>query len=613
MSLRRWAPFGVSILCLGLVVGVFQNCSRATFTSIEDTVEGQASLSSCDTPDCQDIRSGVAACFFDGQELSHGHAVIAYQNSSVPFGQSCVSQARQCDNGVLSGSYQFPSCAVGEPAACQFNGAAVPSGQTVTAYLQSSVVSPASCQSEQRACLNGVLAGSYQFSSCQVNAPASCEFNGRTVASGSSVIAFRDSAVPFGSSCVQEVRTCTNGVLSGSFSRATCEVGQPASCMFNGQTVASGQSVTAYRNSSVAFGQTCASESRQCVNGSLSGSFANPTCVVDQPASCMFNGRTVAHGQAVNAFLNSTEAFGASCRMESRVCSNGRLSGSYEYGSCNVNAPASCVFNGQTIAHGASVNAYPASAVAFGSSCRAESRTCSNGSLSGSAQFASCVVNQPRSCLFNGQTVAHGARVTAYQSSAVPFGSSCSSEARVCNDGSLGGSFQFGSCVVNQPASCLFNGKTVAHGSSIVGYKAASVKYPATCETQTRSCSNGALSGTYAAGTCAVIMPMWVNVISSTETHAQACARVGGLVPTDKSGVNGQGICAAPESQPLANGGDGAMDIVFRYGVGKYSGNRRGGGQVIVARGSSTYCYKPGQKQDNDKTDLLVAYLCLRP
>lgn len=54
--------------------------------------------------------------------------------------------------------------------------------------------------------------------------PSSCSFNAQSVPHGGSVTAFRASSVPFGSQCVSEVRTCTNGVLSGSASSAACVV-----------------------------------------------------------------------------------------------------------------------------------------------------------------------------------------------------------------------------------------------------------------------------------------------------------------------------------------------------------------------------------------------------
>jgi len=51
-------------------------------------------------------------------------------------------------------------------------------------------------------------------------------------------------------------------------------------------------------------------------------------------------------------------------------------------------------------------------------------------------------------CSFNGNNVLHGSSITAYASSIVPYGSSCASQTRTCNDGSLSGSYNASSCKV---------------------------------------------------------------------------------------------------------------------------------------------------------------------
>src|SRR5690606_11400056 len=53
------------------------------------------------------------------QSVAHGSSVTAYQSSTVPYGSSCTggsqSQTRTCNNGTLSGSYQYASCSVAQP------------------------------------------------------------------------------------------------------------------------------------------------------------------------------------------------------------------------------------------------------------------------------------------------------------------------------------------------------------------------------------------------------------------------------------------------------------------------------------------------------------------
>lgn len=122
------------------------------------------------------------------------------------------------------------------------------------------------------------MTGSYPFASCGVNVPNACLFNGRTVESEDGVTAYLSSFVPYGQACTQQTRTCSNGTLSGSRNFASCNIGAPASCHFNGQTIAHGQTVTAYLHAIAPVGSSCVPESRSCVNGLLSGSFANASC-----------------------------------------------------------------------------------------------------------------------------------------------------------------------------------------------------------------------------------------------------------------------------------------------------------------------------------------------
>lgn len=386
--------------------------------------------------------------------------VLSFQNCSPVNFHSLET------NEIESGSTEFcvsqptsPLCVTPiQVKKCSFNGSEYSEGQTVTAYLASSVPAGQNCVSEERRCVDGAFTGSYSYSNCSVGSPAACLFSGRTIAHGDTVTAYQNSSVTFGETCVSETRVCDNGALSGSYNFETCSAGTAASCLFNGQTIAHGASVTAYVNSTVAYGSTCSPVMRTCNNGTLSGSGDFASCTPASPASCLFDGQTVPHGGTVRAFQSSSVAYGSTCAEQNRICNNGALSGSYSFASCAPSAPISCLFNGQTIAHGQSVTAYSASTVPFGSSCQSTLRTCNNGTLSGSGSFASCAPDAPASCIFNGQTIAHGQSVTAYQSATVPYGQTCAAQTRTCNNGSLSGSYGAPgctyACVANQGQSC---------------------------------------------------------------------------------------------------------------------------------------------------------------
>ena len=277
-----------------------------------------------------------------------------------------------------------PACTAISQATCTFNGSQVANNSSVTAYLAST---DATCTPQTRTCTNGALSGNYTYAICATSGPAACLFNGATITSGASVTAYLASV---STTCTPQQRSCTNGALSGNYLYSTCSAQGALSCLFNGQTMAHGQSVTAYATSQVPYGQTCASTTRVCLNGALTGSGTYGTCTPAAPASCLFNGATIASGASTTAYATSTVSYGSTCQSETRTCTNGTLSGSDAYGSCVPAQPAACLINGQTIPSSGTITLYTTATGTWTSPCQAELRTCSNGSLSGSAANGSC-------------------------------------------------------------------------------------------------------------------------------------------------------------------------------------------------------------------------------
>jgi hypothetical protein len=334
MGLFRKKLFVLGLL--SLLILSFQNCSPVKFSDTQASLD--FSGVDCTNNPAQCLNPTSPQCSFNGQIYNEGQTINAFLSSSAPVGQVCVSEIRTCTSGAFTGSYTYPSCEVDTPASCLFDGKVILHGESVDAFQNSSVAYGKSCTKESRTCTNGTLSGSYNYALCEEGAPASCLFNGQTVAHGSSIKAFSGSSVAFGESCLSEDRTCTDGVLSGSYNFANCTVGAPASCQFNGQTIAHGASVISFQTSTVAYGQSCNSQTRICSNGALSGSHTYPNCTIGAPASCQFNGKTIAHGESVTAYASASVAYGSTCAKENRTCANGTLSGSNTYSSCLVQA-----------------------------------------------------------------------------------------------------------------------------------------------------------------------------------------------------------------------------------------------------------------------------------
>lgn len=126
----------------------------------------------------------------------------------------------------------------------------------------------------------------------------------------------------------------------------------------------------------------------------------------------------------------------------------------------------------------------------------------------------------PKSCHFNGVTIAHGASIPAFLSSSVSYGQACVQENRTCNDGQLSGSYGYNSCSQLAPEACDFNSETIAHGSYVVAYLSGFVRYGQTCATQNRLCNNGQLSGEYKYSNCTI-----------DEVSSNYCYRQGKRIP----------------------------------------------------------------------------------
>ena len=347
MHNRKFVVTSIALLIVTITLGLFQNCSK--FSSSVISVGSVAGSSYCGSHSANAacITTSAGVCTFNGQTIANGQTVTGYLTSNG----TCTSENRKCQTGVLSGSYAFASCSPTGASACLFNGVTVASGASTTAYLTSTATNcSAATQMQTRTCTNGTLSGTFSYGSCTTDSgAASCLFNGQTVAHGSSVVAFPTSTVAYGSQCQSTLRTCYNGALSGTGDYASCAVSAAASCLFNGQTIASGAAVTAYASSS---DLSCAPIQRTCTNGALSGAGDFASCAIQAPQSCAINGQTVASGSTITLYAATTAPPGGSCAAEVRSCTNGSLSGSATTSSCTVSTSASwpsfSIVGGQT-------------------------------------------------------------------------------------------------------------------------------------------------------------------------------------------------------------------------------------------------------------------------
>lgn len=218
--------------------------------------------------------------------------------------------------------------------------------------------------------------------------------------------------------------------------------------------VLNGKSVIAFASESVAEGETCQQEERICSDGNLSGSFAFGSCQVlaSSAQDCSVpwdDGLVVRDGSGVRAF--QLNADGSACNEETRTCSAGTLSGSFTLGACPAVGKASCELPwGETLKEGTTVKVKDAKGTPFkDADCGLYVQyTCKDDKLTVAAKEKACPNEKPCTLPWGG-AINHKQSVNAYKYAEEKSGATCSGanvEKRTCNNGKLSGSFKNKSC-----------------------------------------------------------------------------------------------------------------------------------------------------------------------
>ncbi len=176
-----------------------------------------------------------------------------------------------------------------------------------------------------------------------------------------------------------------------------------------------------------------------------------------------------------------------------------------------------------------------------------------NGSAIGPGGTTPCdftlTVAPPATCTFDGSPVAHGGSVTAYESSSVPDGQTCAnvSETRTCTNGTLSGTYTNASCNVAPSCSVSVSPDSLTQGqSSTLTWSSSN----ATSCTGNNFSTGGATSGDTS-----------VNP-SQTTTYTASCTGDGGTTQCTGTGAGGIGgalsvsctpsyTCTGPDSQTI--------------------------------------------------------------
>ncbi len=407
------------LIALTLLLIIFQGCDSPQSGTLSMQEGSFNSFSGeCDNYDCSvAIEKSNKFCFLDGEPVADGQRIEAFIDSQS---SNCQSEQRICQNGQLSGAYSSTYCIdhaliKNGQRPCLFNNQLVDHGKSVTAFLNGAPHASGSCQKEVRTCTNGHLSGSFQYESCSEQ--ATCLFNGRTYKESEYVVAYRYGA---DLECEKEFRLCKNGFMTGSFPMAGCMPGGKT-CYFDNKTFIEGESILAFGNYSKVL-RSCPQEVRRCEgNRALSGSLPGTSCTPPKEKNvCYFANEKKENGEIFIAYKKAEDANGIHCLHTRRTCLDGEISGdeSYSLNQCDPRPFKSCIFTSKSmietiVHHGEAIKTYSVQEGDEFSSCESVSSVseCFDGAFNASTNnYHTCRPFRPqgKSCQLLGKTLEDG-------------------------------------------------------------------------------------------------------------------------------------------------------------------------------------------------------------
>lgn len=331
---------------------------------------------------------------------------------------------------------------------------------------------------------------------------------GETVKHGEKLISFKEKVVRFDKECHSRTHTCVDGKLEfvDPYPYSTCKIEGPEACFIDESkvTVFHDSDKKLYAKGKYEGGKrVCPEQTRHCFDAKLDGDtqYIYPTCgepVKTGPASCpnpyIGESKALPHGREWIGYFKNFVGRGQSCDGEVDGKVN-KIAVSCQYGTiqpigngvkisreCSKGIPKNCTTPWWTnVEHGKSVTAYNVAGAAFGWNCDSESRMCNDGTLEGSYQYQTCTLGQAVGCNSPCGTADHGGKITSYTQWSVARGNgeTCSTSQIVstCNNGKLSPTpADFCNCKVEQPLNCVGpNGENVSHFGYLTLYKFASV------------------------------------------------------------------------------------------------------------------------------------------
>ena len=271
------------------------NTGSCTYTSSSQFSCSSQNYDFCSGPDNKDVYEKQFTCSGSGCSSSDEWLKTCPSSSTSLGTWGCFDITTKSRANI----YYSPSCSLGS---CGLSDA------TVT---------------ETQSCPGGQVCGG---GSCSPG--ASCSFG---IAHLGTDRLYKDSSVPYGSSCSSQIRSCFDGTLSGSnsYTDTSCSV---QACI---------DSSWGPSQSSVCSGESFTQTSNCGTTRTISGTSTAGVCAPSPSAdNCAYG---VGHGNSQIFYISTSVPFNSVCYAQMRTCDDGDLSGSYTATSCSVQ---SCNSNG---------------------------------------------------------------------------------------------------------------------------------------------------------------------------------------------------------------------------------------------------------------------------
>lgn len=198
------------------------SCSLGTLSLVGDETSA--------VPVCDEhylLNGGKSGCIASSQScgIPHGTGTQSWSGSLADWGSCTLVSCNEnytpdFSTNICSANTQLVPC-----------GGLIPSngtGSTSSSYMQTwngSAWTPSLSWTSSGATCGFSCNTGYTWDGVSACAPNRCSLPwGGTIASGDSVLAYSTASVPYGATCASESRTCTLGVLSGSNTFGACSV-----------------------------------------------------------------------------------------------------------------------------------------------------------------------------------------------------------------------------------------------------------------------------------------------------------------------------------------------------------------------------------------------------